>query len=537
MAALNLKTPTQYEIDDPEVETRPAELKRWIDGLPYADTNTVIEEITKALNGLNKQKIPAQIRLTLLDIYNHPVNFVLKALEDDYLRPNRRATNRKDVRDNIARNLLNTLALGYKMAVIDALNQKKLWGQEKLVTLAIQRSIRSLSQLVIVHFLTYTEITSGIWNEIYQLYSYAEENKLADIIVKEVNDHEISPAVCFKQILLTGLIGAYGLRPAEIMSVYRYLENHAKIIRLGAVKKVPDPYGHFVVNLRSDDRAWPYAQLREVKEMEHWRLIRTDELLIIVTHDIKALRKGKKPANVGFTAIHSTHRCIELLKHLHVSWGTAAMRHHRRETAAGSVNVVNGLKAIYYFLNGEKSFDPDKYAEPVDHDSINITSQSNSFSRSGGETFSRCNFNLLNTSEGGIAIHTQTSEQLPMQVGQVIGIETPVNKWNVGIIRWFHNKDGQKLEAGIQYITTDAKAITVRSNVGGKVETEFREGVMFTKTDPESKTVTHALLAPSGLFKPERHLKIDMGDKIIDVVAEVLIESSNFFDQIRVRIK
>jgi hypothetical protein len=213
------------------------------------------------------------------------------------------------------------------------------------------------------------------------------------------------------------------------------------------------------------------------------------------------------------------------------------MRHHRRETATGSVNVVNGLKAIYYFLNGEKPFSHDKYAEPIDDNSINITNQSNGFSRRDEQTFSKCNFNLLNTSEAGVAIHTQTSEQLPMQVGQIIGVEAPANKWNLGIIRWFHNKNKQRLEAGIQYIAKDAKAITVRSSVGDKIETEFREGVMFTKTDPEAKTITHALLVPSGLFKPERQLKVDLGDKMIDVVAEGLIESSNFFDQIRVRIK
>lgn len=537
MAALNLKTPTQYEIDDPEVETNPADLKRWLDGLPYTDTNTIIEEISRSLTGLNKQKLPAQLRLTLLDVYNDPINFVLKALEDDFLRPNRRATDRKGIRDNIAIDMLNTMALGYKMVVIDALNQKKLWGQDKLVASAIQRAIRSLSQLIIIHFLTYTEITSGIWNEIYQLYIYAEENKLADISVKETNNHEISPAVCFKQILLTGLISAYGLRSAEIMSVYRYLEFHAQTVRLGNIKKVPDPYGHFVINLRSDDRAYPYAQLRKIKTVENWRLISTHELLIIITHDIKSLREGKKPTDIGLANIHSGNRCIELLKHLHVCWGTAAMRHHRRKTTKGSIHIVNGIKAIYYYLNGKKPFNPDKYTKPVDENSIHITNQSDSFSRRSAETFSKCKFDLLNSSEGGMAIHTQTAEKLPMQVGQIIGIEISDNKWNLGIIRWFHNKGKQKLEAGIQYVAKNAKAITVRSSVGDKIETEFREGIMFTKTDLESKAVTHVLLVPTGLFKPERQLKVDLGDEIIDVVNDGLIESSRFFDQVRIRVK
>ena len=61
-------------------------------------TNTVIEKITRALIGLNKQKLPAQIRLTLLDIYNEPVNLVLKALENDYLRTKYRTTKKKEVR-------------------------------------------------------------------------------------------------------------------------------------------------------------------------------------------------------------------------------------------------------------------------------------------------------------------------------------------------------------------------------------------------------------------------------------------------------
>ncbi|MDH5436673.1 MAG: hypothetical protein OEX83_07925, partial [Gammaproteobacteria bacterium] len=348
---------------------------------------------------------------------------------------------------------------------------------------------------------------------------------------------EISPAVCFKQILLTGLIGAYGLRPAEIISVYRYLETHAKKSRLGDVKKVPDPYGHFVVNLRSDDRAYPYAQLREIKTMEHWRLIYTQELLITVTHDLKSLRKGKKPADIGFATIHSSHRCIELLKHLHVCWGTAAMRHHRRESTSGGIHLISGIKAIYYYLNDKKAFNPDKYIEAVDDNNIHITNQSDSFSRRGDETFSKCKFDLLNTSEGGIAIQTQTNEQLPMQVGQLIGIETPDNKWNLGIIRWFHNKNEHRLEAGIQYVTKDAKAVSVRSSMGDKIETEFREGIMFKKSDPESRTVTHVLLTPVGLFKPERQMKVDIGNEVIDVVAEVLIESSHFFDQIHIRIK
>jgi len=537
MAALNLKTPSQFEIDNPEVETNPAELRRWVSHLPYTDTNTVIEEVTRAITDLNKQKVPAQIRLTLLDIYNEPVNFVIKAMEEDYLRAHRRATDRKGLRDKMAITMFNALSLGYKMAVIDTINQKKLWGQDKLLALAIQRSIRALSQLTIIHFLTYTEITTGTWNEIYQLYSYAEEKKLTDILIKEIDNKEVSPAICFKQIVLSGLIGAYGFRPAEIISIYRYLEKNAKSVRLTAVKKAPDPYGHFVVNLRSDDRAYPYAQLREIREMEHWRMINTEELLITVIHDIKSLRKGKKPSSVGFTTIHSVNRCIELLKHLHVSWGTAAMRHYRREDATGNVNVVNGLKAIYYFLNGEKPFNPEKYAEPVDDDKIDIASYSNSFARRSETTFSKDNFNLLNVSEGGIAIQTPTTEKLPLQIGQVIGIETSANKWHLGIVRWFHNKEQQGLEAGIQFVTKDAMAVAVRTSVGDKIETEFREGVMFTRTDAESKAETNVLLVPTGLYKPERQLKVDLGNRVIDVITQGLIESSHHFDQISVRIK
>ena len=533
MSTLNLKIPAQFDIDNPEVETRPAELAHWIDNLPYVDANVVINEITTALIALNKQKVPPQVRLTLLDLYNKPVNFVLKAIEEDYLRQNRRATDKKAVRDNITKNMLNELSLGYKAAVIESQQQKKLWGQGKLSALTIQRAVRSLSQLLVIHYLTYSETPAGIWNEIYQLYSYAEANDLKDAEVRETDNRSTTVEQCFKQVTLLGLIGAYGLRPAEIMSVYRYLEKYASSARLIKVKKLVDPYGHFIINMRSDERAWPYAHLKDIREVSHWCMLNTAELLICVTRDINTLRKNKKPSDINMVSIDSTERCIELLKHLHVSWGTAAMRHSRREAADGVLQTVTGLMAIYYFLNGEKNIDHSKYTGTVNENDIRITSQRDSIARRGSEVFSKNALYLINQSEGGLAVYTE-SDNTALQVGQLIGILSESNTWKVGVVRWFHNKK-QRTEAGIQYIATDARPVSVRSSVGEKIETEFREGLMFTRKDKESKTVTDSLLIPKGLFKKDRTLKVDVGNKIIDVTAENLIESSNYFEEITVQ--
>jgi len=524
------------------VETRPVQLRGWLDDLPYVDIAETTVLVLDAASRLNRQPLAPQTRFALLELYSEAyyriTDLVYGAGAETGLQPaDSRASGAEP-----ARRLSIEMAFGYKIIVNDSLDQKKLWGKNKALAAAIQRAVRFLGQVLATHFLNHAGHPSNVWREMYQLYRYAEEHQFLKLAIKEPHRPDAASNTIddtFKQILLIGLADPFALRHGELLDIYRYLEHYAQQAVVTLPEPIAAPVEHFVIDLDSDSRPSSYQQAGTTANAERCRLLKTGRLVHTVHEHLESLHTGKKPESPGLPVQRSIADTIRLLEHVKTTWGAAAMRRYRRQTDHGQVNVASGIRAIYYFLNGCTPFDPARYLKPAAEDSIDLGSQFQSFARIGGCTFDKHLFAVVNVSAGGIALRAPAGARDAMQVGQAVGLQQSGdpndNAWAIGVVRWFHECGTQEFELGIEFLAPHARHATLRAHTGSRIETEFQEGLLLTSQDPDDEPLNYTLLTASGLYQDGRTLLVDVDNAVAEVRAERRIESTPFFDQFQAR--
>jgi len=543
MASLRLTVPAQTDIHSPDVETRPAQLQDWLEDLPYVDIAEATGLVLAAVSRLNRYPLTPQARFGLLELYNKAYQQIGGLVYGGAGDPGSRPPDKGSDCDELVRRLSVEMAFGYKIAVNDSLGQKKLWGKNKALAAAIQRAVHFLGQILVTHFLSHARPPNNVWREIYQLYRYAEEHQFLELAIKEPpgpgGDVPGTIAGAFKQILLIGLSDPYAVPRSELLDICNYLRHYADHAAITPAEPVASPAAHFVIDLESDHRPDSYQQAGETADAKHCRLLKTARLIHTIEQHLEALRSGEGSEIVGLPVPRSMADTARMLEHLKTAWGAAAMRRYRRQTDQGQVNIATGIKAVYYFLNGCNPFDPRKYLEPVDEDSIDLGKQTQSFARIGSRTFDKHPFAIANISAGGIALRAPVRANSVIQVGQIVGLEQPGNgesgSWSVGVVRWFHECGPREIELGIEFLAPHAQPTALRARAGSPVDTEFQEALLLSGEDGRDQPHDYVLVAASGLYLHDRTLVADFKAGTLEMRAQRHIESTPFFDHFRAR--
>ena len=79
--AVKLRLPTIASEADPAIETRPVYVEEWVEALPYANPVVLLRNLHEALTKLNRTPVKPQTRLTLMELYRRPYEYLLDLLE------------------------------------------------------------------------------------------------------------------------------------------------------------------------------------------------------------------------------------------------------------------------------------------------------------------------------------------------------------------------------------------------------------------------------------------------------------------------
>lgn len=543
MASLRLTVPAQTDTQSPDVETRPAQLRGWLEDLPYVDIAEAAGLVVSAIKRLNRHPLAPQARFGLLELYNAAYQQVGGLVYGGAGDPASRPPDKEGNCEGLVRRLAAEMAFGYKIAVNDSLGQKKLWGKNKALAAAMQRAVQFLGQVLVTHFLSHARHPNNVWREIYQLYRYAEAHQLLEVAIKEppgsARGAPGTIAGAFKQILLIGLSDPYAVQRGELLAVCHYLGHYADHAAITPLETAASPTAHFVIDLNSDHRPVSYQQAGETAGAEQCRLLKTTSLIHTLGQHLEALRSGEQSEVVGLPVGRAAADAARMLERLETAWGAAAMRRYRRQTDEGQVNIATGINAVHYFLNGCTPFDPKKYLEPVDEDSIDLGKRTQDFARLGGRTFDKQPFAVVNIGAGGIALRAPTGANSAMHVGQIVGLEQSGagegRSWSVGVVRWFHVCGPREVELGIEFLAPRARPTALRARAGSAIETEFQEALLLSGEEERDEPQDYALITASGLYRDDRTLIADLNAGTVELRAHRHIESTPFFDYFRAR--
>ena len=143
--ALKVLIPTVSETPDPSVETRGVYVEEWIEGLPYADFGVVVRNVLEAVTKLNRSPVKAATRLSLMELYAQPYQYLMELQEKHSGSRTVAAFERHRADTEAARRVATEMAYGYKLVLAHSLDphsdqrKKTLFGKSKDVAIALHQ--------------------------------------------------------------------------------------------------------------------------------------------------------------------------------------------------------------------------------------------------------------------------------------------------------------------------------------------------------------------------------------------------------------
>ena len=476
---MNLNLPTRRKATESSFNTKPEVVRDWVDNLPLINTEKSRVMLEEALTDINSVSIPTRNRHETLELLATSVMCVAEAIKKSFLtRPiPLKDTDLLHARQTVQ--LCNQMAMGYRILADDL---GKHDSQAALLTLAIHRALRYLSELLLTNYQIYVQYPDGLWKTINTLYALAEQH---DITTHPVTDTTLSTEAqstintVYKQILLMSLACPYRLRQKEIHFVYNALMDWADITRLHHMDS-DQSGGLFAVNLNTDNPP-SYRTLIDNKAQDrHWRVLDTTSMADRIRSILEQQPGERRKIGIGDSNI---------LQRLMLAWGVMPQRRFPRHARSAKVALVAGLNAVHQRIIepaieaeiGEDSIEDQHYLQDPTFEAT-TTINTNPFNKGGrrivtagkaalqkardGQQTDAArieSWTMANFSAGGYSLLWDSTDSSNAQVGELVAIieEDKLNEdeWQLGVVRWMKCTDSNGLELGIQMMSPSAQAV------------------------------------------------------------------------------
>lgn len=520
---IKLSVPEYQTVPSSSVETRPKQVKAWLDALPLANSLDAGRKLTDAIAALNATKLAEDARVKLLDIYRASAQLLAPALQQLYVGKPLPLHEKHRQAANLARELSTELANGYKRALLDLGERRINFGANKLLPLAIARTIESLGALLDVYYEIYRPTPEGVWRELNQLYWFAARQKLHEQAIAE--DSKATTNDFFKQVLLVALADPYRLQQGQLAEVKAYLARFGHHALLQPLGKAENMHGLFLVRLDGDKPPKALAQHSGVTDARTDIILNTIPLARALHQLMQSLDAGTPLQKLGLPESAKQPAYRELLKRLIKQWGIAPKRVFNRAPVQAELFVCGGISSLYHTLGqvegmGAPGVDPD----------VTITLQVPDPMQSTGsyQTYNCANWQVLNESAGGVALSKDPSSVAKIKVGDIISLG-PQSAGGVGvaIVRWMQATTDHNLELGAQLLAPNATPIAIKPVISAP-NALFQPALLLPAVP--SLDQPERIAAARGSFQPMREFEVRTQDATHTVRATRLIEQTDSLD-------
>ncbi|MEO9522417.1 MULTISPECIES: GTPase [Marinobacter] len=520
----DLRVPEQKTASLSFCDTTPKAFRGWIEQLPMANIGEVSRQLYHAIIELNHLFTPPQQRLQFLELIREKIQFVCDELSRHYLGMAVALPEKQRKIANLSQALQLHLSAGYKLCVLEFLDNGGAERNRKPIIIATHRAISELAATIVRSHQLYCPSPARSWLECHRLYRFAVRNKLADT---DVEDHSLlhrrasSIADAYKRILLLGSARPNQLRQPELMQVYELFEAWSDYTRCA-----PDigKDSLFVVNMEGDNPPI-YRSLLDHNPGDDSFDFDTRDLSAMISDTLNARRSKTK----GEGALHVPAKVSDtLLTHLSQALGILAKRNFNRIASQGMLEVCVGLTAAHYFVAGEKTF-----TEFVSGNENGHRSEENMFIRSAQQsndawagahdvspsddarhsadapiTFrgsygtasrqvadknrpSSHHALLINTSPGGYCVAWESNVPTSLQAGEIMGVrEQSSHPWSVAVVRWIRQIKHHGTQIGIELLAPSASPCGVKliQKVGNS--SEYLRGLLLPEISVVNQSAT-----------------------------------------------
>ena len=524
---IKLSVPQYPPVPNLTVETRPKQVREWLDALPLANTQESARKLTDAIATLNSVKLGDEPRLKLVELYRATARLLLPALHQQYVDKPLPLAEKNQQAAVLTRKLLAELGNGYKLVLIDLLNRRISFGANKLAPLAIARTIECLSAILDVCYEIYGPTPAGVWSELHQLYGYAAQQNLHDAQIAE--DEKTSINALYKQVLLIALADPYRLLQGQLVEVKAYIARFCQHAQLQPLGKAENTHGLFLVRLDSDKPPKALSHHSGVTDARVDIILNTVPLARVLHQQAQDLEANTPPAKLGLPDAAQQPHYREMLKRLIKQWGIAPKRVFNRTPVQNQTFICSGMTTLHRALS--QADIPSTVDEELDtYITLQMSETMQLLGQSTGsyQTYNCASWQVVNESAGGVALAKEPGGSTKIKVGDIIGVgAAQAGNWGVAIVRWMQSNADSDLELGAQMLAPQAEAIAIKPVISAP-DAMFQPALRL----PEVAALKQPprIVAPRGSFQPMREFEVRSQGMTTLVRATQLIEQTDSLD-------
>ncbi len=447
---LDFKVPGTDPAVQHTVETRPKAVAAWLGRLPFASPADVAQQLVVALHALNRHALGADDRSALLGLYRPVVARATASLEALLAESGVPPHAHQRQTGTLLRELQLEHGIGYKQLLLALASRRFGRPNPKHLAEASAFLLGALRDLQTACYLTYSPLPAGLWQDMRQVFQFAQSTGLAD-----TSSEAVPPAsLIYRQALLIALADPPHMSHAELVHTRLYLEQFAGLAQLATT---PTSARGFAIRTEGDDPPSHFAA--SPGEAGIW--VDTDALCRHLHETVIRLRTGETLRRIGLPAGMESEITQTLCKRLLKEWGVNTQRAFRRFTTPGStVEVVAGVSAIHRLL------DPQPHAQPIDPgkaDSLAIPDVQAVSAPAAPVAVNATVWVVSNDSAAGIALSGTPDAPLNLKVGDPLALSTDqAAGWSLGVIRWIRMRDARKVELGVERLSPQIQPVSVR---------------------------------------------------------------------------
>jgi len=516
-------------------DSTPKGLARWLKTLPKANLGEMAKQVYKALLELNQLATPSENRLELLELLRGEVFYLCQQLEPTLLNQPLVLDKRAQQIAKLCQSLQERLAVGYKLIIVSQAQAGNIKRNLKVLSLALQRTCHTLRALLLRSCQLHQAPADGLWLELHGLYQTACKFGLQQAPQSDPQSQleEISIEQTWLTAVLLGGARTNQLHQASIAPLLGALETWVSRVKPQAAHAQSSL---FVVSLKRDQPPCYRSLLAEGE---------TDGLLGI---NLSALLSTIKQQQA---ATEPSMLRPALLQHLLNAFSDPAPRRWERRPAQGELTLCVGLRALHYFLAGERSFESllgQRASKPVlfSQDTAAQVDAWGGVVRGGEElTDGYGNFafapkgadeeteqyplyqeQLLNRSSGGYCLTWQGQGETQLPIGELVGIrEAGEQGFTIARVSWIM-QEGSAIQVGVERIAGSALPCALQRVRSGQFEQPFLRALLLPSGNG---IVSPRLITPSLPFKQGDQVRINAeGEESLALLEHWQAGSINF---------
>ncbi len=486
---------------------------KWLGQLQLTNLQLAHSLLFNQINELNRYPMRGLERLNTLELLRETVGYV----QDDYAKKliaKPLPLNESELMVFIAIvQLWQAMVLGYQRCL-----QGYIAGDKQLAkhgALLCQRCLLYSGLEIFEHLRTGYEFDAKLWNQLHELYAFAEEQNFQ---AGEVDDplNQKYPRSSCRSIYVITLLACYA-HPAELTrSQLQLLGNW--LTQWSGTVTVERSYTAskgdaqpLATDLSSTLGLQPIGQIAHSGTMRYLAMVPLSKLLRVKTI---LLQQGQTPRQVNLCEHCNSNDCIELLTFLHQCWcETHGPRASERQPVAQHTQLCYKPEGIYAHLSGKP------FRQPGRDNTLGSTA------RKQIEAFGRVlqdahNKELLemgfpletwkfeNESVSGARLTREDTFGGRLSYNQLVALR-PGNAetFMLGATAWANVTRTGQLQIGVRYLPGSAEAISIRAT-GVNLTVPEKYVPAFLLPAVAAINIPASMVIPRDWFRPDRVVEV-----------------------------